>query len=135
MRRLLIIVLSVFWVSGALAQQYATTDDGKRIVIRSDGTWSFMPVKKTEGSDDFSTAESILKAKCRKDRPDDYSVRAFCEKQQREAVTKLKKGKPRDIAASEFRIVRNKCAKDWPDDFSVRAFCEEQQYKAIRELR
>ena len=73
-----------------------------------------------------------IRSKCATDWPDDFSMRAFCERQQHESVGKLDS---RDMSNGTYRIIRNKCAADWTDDFTMRDFCEEQQLKALRELK
>lgn len=72
---------------------------------------------------------SIIRPKCAKEWPDDFSVRAYCEKTQNEAVTKLK---ARSMTTPDERTIRSKCAKEWPDDFSVRNYCEETQLTALK---
>jgi Protein of unknown function (DUF3157) len=119
------------------ADQTATTEDGKKVILKDDGTWVYASESQAAptGSDEYSSAEAILKSKCTKDWPDDFSTRAFCEKQQRQAVETLKKGKPSDIPAPDYATIHKKCARDWPDDFNTRAYCEKQQFDAVRELR
>jgi hypothetical protein len=78
--------------------------------------------------------EQIIQGKCQGEWPDDFSMRAFCEKQQRAAVLTLSAGKPQDIPQDMFLTVRRKCTGEWPNDFIMRAFCEKQQFVGIREL-
>lgn len=42
MKSKLLIFLILINVTGLFAQQYATTDDGKRVVLNSDGTWKYV---------------------------------------------------------------------------------------------
>ena len=72
---------------------------------------------------------SIIRPKCAKEWPDDFSVRAYCEKTQNEAVAKLK---ARSMTTPDERTIRTKCAKEWPDDYTVRNYCEETQLKALK---
>ncbi len=58
-------------------------------------------------------------------------MRAFCEKVQQEAVTKLSR---RPMGSGDLRVIREKCAGDWVDDFQMRNFCEEQQLNALKAL-
>jgi hypothetical protein len=120
------------------ADQIATTEDGKKVILRDDGTWLYANSKddndKSE-QDEYLKAETIFKETCKKDWPDDFSTRAFCESQQRDAVKKLKDGKPKDISDEEYSIIHSKCAKDWPNDFTTREFCEKQQFEAVRKLK
>lgn len=54
---------------------------------------------------------------------------------EREAVKKLKRGKPADITAADYATVHNRCAEEWPRDFGVREYCEQKEFDAIRKLR
>jgi hypothetical protein len=81
------------------------------------------------------SAETVLRAKCESDWPDNFHMRVYCEKQEREAVRKLAQGVPMDIPADKTRIVRAKCESDWPNNFHMRVYCQEQEFDAIRQLR
>lgn len=74
---------------------------------------------------------SIIRPKCAKEWPDDFSVRAYCEKTQNEAVQTLR---ARSMTTPDQRIIRTKCAKEWPDDFSVRTYCEKTQLEALQRI-
>jgi hypothetical protein len=71
---------------------------------------------------------SIIRPKCAKEWPSDFEMRAYCEKQQNEAVTRLRF---RPMSTADHQTIRNKCATEWPDDFEMRNYCEEQQLKAL----
>ncbi len=79
----------------------------------------------------ISPTDAVIHSKCARDWPADFSVRAYCERTQREAVGKLN---ARAMTDGDRRLIRTKCASDWPDDFSVRNYCEEQQLKALQSL-
>jgi hypothetical protein len=121
--------------ANALADEYATTSSGRRVLLRDNGTWvdASPPAKGEQGA--FLGAEQILKEKCVSEWPTDFSMQAYCQRQQREAVQTLARGKPQDIPENQFAIVRSKCSGEWPRDFSMRAYCERQQFEAIRKLR
>jgi hypothetical protein len=129
-------LLLLFVTGGAIADEYGTTDHGRRILLKDDGTWvnAEKPQVDTEPNA-IAGAEQMIQEKCRSDWVDDFRMRAFCEKQQREAVQTLLSEKPQDIPQDQFILVRRKCIKDWPTDFRMRAFCERQQFSAIRELK
>ena len=74
----------------------------------------------------------VIRPRCAKEWPDDFTMRAFCEKQQREAFDKLHK---RAMRSGDHALIRAKCTKDWRDDFQMRNFCEEQQLKALAEIK
>lgn len=67
-----------------------------------------------------------------KEWPEDFAVRAFCEKQQAEALTKLRARTM--TATADHYTIRRKCAREWPDDYAVRNFCEETELKALAAL-
>jgi hypothetical protein len=88
----------------------------------------------TEPTDDYLEADQVIKRHCERGWPNDYSMRNYCIKQQREALATLKRGCPSDIPTDVFASVRENCAQEWPDDYSMRLYCEEQQFGAFREL-
>ncbi len=88
-----------------------------------------------ESSTNSETVAQTIRAHCLSEWSDDFQMRAYCEKQQREAVRVLAIGKPADVSQEEFVRVQRWCASEWPDDFQMRAYCEKQQYEGIRELR
>lgn len=77
-------------------------------------------------------AGSIIRPKCEKEWPDDFSMRAFCEKQQKKGLEKLRQ---RQAISPTMKTIREKCAKEWPDDFGMRNYCEEKQIDAVHELQ
>ncbi len=83
---------------------------------------------------DFSDAEKVIRRHCEREWPDDYNMRSYCTKQQRQALSILKQGRPNDIPEQVFAEVRSKCAAEWPDDYNMRQYCEKQQFDAYREL-
>jgi len=88
----------------------------------------------SEPVDDYSEADQVIKRHCEREWPADYSMRGYCIKQQREALTTLKRGRPHDIPTDVFASIREKCAQEWSDDYTMRLYCEQQQFAAFREL-
>lgn len=86
-------------------------------------------------ADDYSDSDAVISRHCQSEWQDDYAMRAYCIKQQVEAVSKLSRGRPADIPEDVFRLVRRKCATEWPDDYSMRVYTEEQQFLAYRKLQ
>ncbi len=84
--------------------------------------------------DDYSDAQRVIREHCEREWPNDYAMRSYCVRQQREALDTLKRGRPDDIPEEVFAEIRRKCAADWPEDYNMRQYCEQQQYKAYREL-
>ena len=89
----------------------------------------------TEGADDYSNADQVIKEHCAAEWPDDFFMQKSSIEQQKQAVLKLKKGRPADISENEFSVIRKKAALDWPKDFFMRASQEKQQFEALRSLR
>jgi hypothetical protein len=120
-----------------VAEEYVTTESGRRILLRDNGTWVDTGTNQGNQNQQGSAAdgERTLKVKCLNEWPSDFSMQAYCQRQQREAIQKLAQGKPQDIPQNQFAIVRTKCGAEWPEDFSMRAYCERQQFEAIRKLR
>jgi len=86
-------------------------------------------------ADNFENAEAIIRSHCKKECPNDFDMRSYCEAQQRRAVNQLKQGAPEDIPKDIFMQIRIKCASEWPTDFHMRRKCEETQFEIHRELK
>jgi hypothetical protein len=84
-------------------------------------------------SPDLSGAEAQLRAFCDAKWGTDFSMVAYCQQQQREAVERLNQGGPRDIPAAVFATIRSRCASKWRQDFTMRVYCEDQQVTGYRE--
>jgi hypothetical protein len=93
------------------------------------------PVAPAESTDvpALASVQPSIRAKCAKEWPEDFSVRAFCEKTQIEALAKLR-ARPM-TATPDHQTIRRKCAREWPDDFTVRNFCEETELKALASIK
>lgn len=83
---------------------------------------------------DDSEAEQVIRRHCEREWPDDYTMRNYCLKQQREALAVLEQGRPDDIPEEVFAGIRSKCANEWPEDYNMRRYCEQQQFNSYREL-
>jgi hypothetical protein len=81
----------------------------------------------------LAAQESAIKAKCATDWPDDYSMRAYCTEQQREAVATLNHTAGQ-MSSGVGAQIRTKCARDWPNDYTMRVYCESQQVEAVGAL-
>ena len=135
MKTLFIALLLVPCVS--FADQMATTENGKKVILKDDGTWVHAEAQseKKGKSNEYAEANEVIRQKCKTDWSENFQMRAFCEQQQKGAVEKLKAGKPKDISNEEYAIVQKKCAADWPQNYLMRQFCEEQQFKGVRDLK
>ena len=78
---------------------------------------------------------SLIKQHCANEWPSDFQMRAFCEKQQSEALAQLDQGRPNDIPSDVFHTIRNTCTEQWDNNFQMRAFCERQQIEGYRATR
>jgi hypothetical protein len=76
---------------------------------------------------------SGIRMKCATDWPDDFRMREYCEKQQRDALRALQ-GRSMN-ATRDHETIRRKCAADWSDDFKMRDYCERQQLDALSRIR
>jgi hypothetical protein len=89
------------------------------------------------GTSDSSTkieaTTATIRAKCAEEWPDDFRMRAFCERQQEEGLRTLQAGPP--VSGREASVIREKCTEEWPRDFRMRAFCERQQADGLRTLQ
>jgi hypothetical protein len=119
------------------AEEYATTDAGRRVVLRDNGTWVEVPAPRSSSGapSPGNNVDQIIRRKCQNEWPTDFSMQAYCERKQREGVQTLAQGRPQDIQENQFAIIRQKCNGEWPEDFGMRAYCERKQYEAIRQLR
>ena|SRR6266404_581961 len=88
----------------------------------------------SDPEDEYSDVDAVIRHHCEQEWPDDFSMRAYCIKQQREAVAKLRLDGPPDVPEEVFRGIRLKCAAEWPDDYAMRAYCEGQQLAGYRKL-
>jgi hypothetical protein len=92
------------------------------------------PAMQSAIEDVYGDAEAVIRHYCERQWPDDFSMRAYCIQQQREAVANLKLGGPQDIPKEVFDSIRRKCAAEWPDDYTMRLYCEEQQIVGYRHV-
>lgn len=76
----------------------------------------------------------IIKNNCQKEWPNDYRMQKFCIDQQKDALQKLRAGRPSDIPKDVFKKIRNKCSRKWKNDFRMVLFCEIQEFEAWRQL-
>lgn len=88
-----------------------------------------------DADNEFRDSEKIIRDHCQKQYGADFKMRAYCEKQQKQALAKLLEGKPRDIPSEVFEQIRNLCRDRYPTDLKMRAYCERQQFNALRDLQ
>jgi hypothetical protein len=84
--------------------------------------------------DEYADVDAVIRHHCEHEWPDDFSMRAYCLQQQREAAAKLRLGGPQHVPEEVFRSIRDKCAAEWPDDYAMRVYCEEQQLAGYRKV-
>jgi hypothetical protein len=82
-----------------------------------------------------SDADQTIEQKCAEEWPNDFRMRNYCQKGQREGVAALSQGQPASVSQDAFVIIRGKCAEEWPRDFKMRAYCEKQQYEGYHALQ
>ena len=80
-------------------------------------------------------ADDIIRAHCEDKWSEDFRMRSYCEKKQRQAVAELERGGPDDVPQDAFERIRAQCASKWPTDFAMRRYCEKKQLESFRELQ
>lgn len=78
--------------------------------------------------------ENIIKNHCENKWSDDLDMKNYCIKNQYEALEKLNKGKPYEVAIDDFKIIRANCASKWATDFGMRVHCEKSQFEGIQSI-
>jgi hypothetical protein len=86
-------------------------------------------------ADEYSDSEEVIKQYCEARWGDDYSMRAYCENEQREAVAKLRAPRPDDVPLEVFAKIRANAASRWPREYSMRVYTENEQTEAYRKVR
>jgi hypothetical protein len=134
------LILGMPWMlhhpRSSYANEFATSATGRKVLLKDDGTWTYADKETPSASQPSGdTADQTLRAHCLSEWTDDFRMRSYCERQQKEAVQALEMGRPQDISQDEFASVRRRCAGEWPTDFRMREYCERQQHNGIRELR
>ena len=133
--RLILACVLLVLPESAMANELATSASGRKVLLKDDGTWTYLDNSAPKTSSRDRNGEDTIGTFCLSEWHDDFAMRAYCEKKQRDAVRALALGRPTDIAENEFAMVRRHCAGEWPNDFSMRAYCEQKQFTAIRDLR
>jgi hypothetical protein len=104
--------------------------------VLSEARNGILPGRSTVDAGDtpsLGSATSVIRVKCASDWPDDFAMRAFCQKRQDESLAALRQRTMNSSA--DQRTIRTKCEKDWPDDFAMRNFCELRQLEALTVIR
>ena len=91
------------------------------------------PSPSAQSENAVASGNAVIRAKCATDWPDDFAMRAHCQKRQDDGVTALQ---GRNMTGTSDRVtIRTKCATDWPDDFAMRDYCEGRQLEALKVIR
>jgi hypothetical protein len=85
--------------------------------------------------ENYSDAEDIIERHCKSQWEDDFSMRVFCEEQQRRAVENLRIRSLEGIPSEVFEQIRAQAANMWPEDFEMRLHTENQQIEAYQKLQ
>ena len=83
------------------------------------------------------SAEEIIKKHCAQEWPNDYSMRAYCEKQQRKAALDLgdiMDSKRHGMPQQEFEKVLSMCWFEWMNDYSMTLYCLKRQIEGYAEV-
>jgi len=81
-------------------------------------------------------ADARLVAHCEQEHADNASLKAYCIRQQREAVRKLRAATRGEVSELAFMLLRNYCAAEHGSDadYSLWEYCEGQERDALRKL-
>jgi hypothetical protein len=116
----------------AAAVDRTTTENLQKVLDLGDGRAAPRAATTVSDVPALSEAQPGIRTKCAKEWPEDFSVRAYCEKTEAEALTKLRAQTM--TGSADHQTIRRKCAREWPDDYSVRNYCEETELKALAAL-
>jgi hypothetical protein len=72
---------------------------------------------------------AAIKGHCQKEWATDFSMRAYCEGQQREALVEIASMDARSggMPAETYAGVRRTCEDEWAPDFTMVSYCLDQQ--------
>lgn len=84
--------------------------------------------------DEYAGSDEIIARHCESQWSNDYSMRAYCEDEQRRAVEGLRRQAHDDIPDQVFNHIRSSAAAQWADDFQMRLYTESSQLEAYRKL-
>jgi hypothetical protein len=83
---------------------------------------------------DTVTTEPVISKHCSEKYPDNFEMRAYCLKSQREGVLKLREPFPSDIPTAARDTILDLCEKKYPSNFEMRAYCQKTQMAGYREI-
>ena len=129
--------------AASLYQSFSSAFAGGQSMVNMDRIFHFAALEQDRGvrpsiktpTPAATGHASLIKQHCANEWPADFQMRAFCEKQQSDALDQLDQGRPNDIPSDAFQTIRNTCTEQWENDFQMRAFCERQQIDGYRAVR
>ena len=86
-------------------------------------------------ADPFAGAEATIRAHCEAQWGDNFEMLDFCLRNQRDALSALRKGAPADIPAETFAGIRTRAEQQWRGDFEMQLNEERRQTEAYRRMR
>lgn len=92
----------------------------------------------SESSEVDAQVEEIkqtIRKHCEKQWPDDFAMRAYCEKKQLEGVRELAQGRPSDVSAEDWETICAKASEKWPTDYQMQAYTRRKQVEGLQALR
>jgi len=81
-----------------------------------------------------NNADSIIKEYCHSQWGEDFAMRAYCEKTEKEAFQKIESSSYEDVPQDVLAKIRDKAAEQWPHEFGMRLHTEKEQVAAYRKL-
>lgn len=76
-----------------------------------------------------------IKRYCESEWEDDFAMRVHCEKEQKQALEKLRTTTYENVPSKVIEEIRKKAAKEWPDDFTMRLHTEDEQVETYKQLQ
>lgn len=91
----------------------------------------------SQAPSDSADVATTIQQHCQVRWSNDYEMRAYCEKQQRNAVIELSQLSQTNggIAPEAFSTAFRNCTIRWPGDYEMRAYCLRQQIQGYRQVR
>ncbi|MEJ2082073.1 MAG: hypothetical protein P8Y94_07835 [Acidobacteriota bacterium] len=117
----------------------ARTDGGDRVILHSDGTWEYAkeaPADSAKTNSEKLDVAAEIKEHCAEEWPDDFSMRAYCQKKAVESLQELKSvlEKP-PIPEGALSQVFAKCREQWRKDWAMVNYCVKKQIEGYRQIQ
>jgi hypothetical protein len=122
----------------------ATTEDGRAVILKDDGTWTYAETPKRTGDSPTWTVEDIrasIVSHCTKQWGADVKMRKYCQDHGLESVGKLGARKPLPgMSENDFNVIRQRCLGKWAPSpekdarWDMVDYCESEQHEAFSKI-